>query len=101
NHDSVRTCAAEILQAPGYRRDKYHSGLAPENLTTLAHFSVSSVINLPNSAGVVGIGPPPSSARRVLSRLSASAEFNALFSVSTMTGEMPFGATIPYQTTAS
>src|SRR5713101_5384632 len=30
------------------------SGLAPENLTTLAHFSVSSAISLPKSAGEPG-----------------------------------------------
>jgi hypothetical protein len=29
-----------------------HSGLMPANFTTLAHFSVSSTRNLPNSAGV-------------------------------------------------
>jgi hypothetical protein len=33
-----------------------HSGLAPENLTTCAHFSVSSVISLPKSAAEPGMG---------------------------------------------
>src|SRR4029434_527944 len=32
-------------------RERDHSGLAPANLTTLAHFSVSSAISLPKSAG--------------------------------------------------
>jgi hypothetical protein len=36
-----------------------HSGFAPENLTTFAHFSVSSAMNLPKSAGVPGSGVPP------------------------------------------
>ncbi len=31
-----------------------HSGLMPANLITLAHFSVSSAINLPKSAGEPG-----------------------------------------------
>src|SRR5205823_9702040 len=32
------------------------SGSATENFTTLAHFSVSSAMCLPNSLGVIGIG---------------------------------------------
>jgi hypothetical protein len=31
------------------------------NFTTFAHFSVSSATSLPNSAGLIGIGIPPSS----------------------------------------
>jgi hypothetical protein len=31
--------------------DQDHSGFAPENLTTLAHFSVSAAMRLPKSAG--------------------------------------------------
>jgi len=34
-------------------------GFAPENFTTLTHFSVSPAMSLPNSAGVIGIGKPP------------------------------------------
>src|SRR5437879_8240734 len=33
---------------------------------TLPHFSVSSAMNLPNSAGDIGIGTPPRSASRAL-----------------------------------
>jgi hypothetical protein len=33
-----------------------HSGLTPANFTPLAHFSVSSAMNFPNSAGFIGIG---------------------------------------------
>src|ERR1700747_1133168 len=43
----------------GPRVDQCYSALAPENLTTLAHFSVSSTINAPNSVGVIGIGSAP------------------------------------------
>ncbi len=39
-----------------------HCALAPENVTTLPHFSVSAAISLPNSAGVPGIGVQPRSA---------------------------------------
>ncbi len=40
------------------------SGFAPEIVTTFAHFSVSSAMNLPNSAGDIGVGTPPRSANR-------------------------------------
>src|SRR5262249_20084458 len=49
-----------------------HSALAPENLTTLAHFSVSSTMSLPNWAGAIGMGAPPRSAKRACRRGSAS-----------------------------
>src|SRR5215469_14275592 len=42
----------------------YHSGLAPESLTTLAHFSLSSTISLPKSVGEPARTVPPKSARR-------------------------------------
>jgi hypothetical protein len=44
-----------------------YSAFAPENLTTFAHFSVSSAMSLPNSAGESAItAPPRSSASRAL-----------------------------------
>src|SRR5579859_2855545 len=36
-----------------------HSALAPENFTTLPHFSVSSAISLPKSAGEPSSAVPP------------------------------------------
>ena len=48
-----------------------HSGLAPENLTTLPHFSISSATSFPKSAGEPGITVPPKSASRALSLESA------------------------------
>jgi hypothetical protein len=42
-----------------------YSGLAPENLTTFAHFSVSSTMNLPKSEGEPANVVPPRSANRV------------------------------------
>src|SRR5205085_6055809 len=46
------------------RRGERYSGLMPADLITLAHFSVSSAMNLPNSAGDSAKGVPPKSAIR-------------------------------------
>src|SRR6266550_6868872 len=54
------------------RRFPDHSTLMPANFTTLAHFSVSSAMSLPKSAGVVGTGTPPSSLNRAFILGSAS-----------------------------
>ena len=43
-----------------------YSGLMPANLITFAHFSVSSAMSLPKSAGEPGIAVAPKSAKRVL-----------------------------------
>src|SRR5439155_3905601 len=45
-------------------RSRYQSGFAPENFTTLAHFSVSSATSLPKSEGGPGSVVPPMSANR-------------------------------------
>jgi hypothetical protein len=47
---------------------------------TLAHFSVSAAMSLPNSAGVIGIEPPPRSASRSLIVGSASPALISLLS---------------------
>src|SRR5262245_31287083 len=61
------------LSAPAIRRTAVmeyrselpdHSGLMPANLITLAHFSVSSAMNFPNSAEVINVGLKPMSRRR-------------------------------------
>ena len=44
------------------QREKSYSALAPDEITTLAHFSVSAAITLPKSSGVPLIGWPPRSA---------------------------------------
>ena len=54
----------------------------PANFTTLPHFSVSSAINLPNSADDPPNGVPPRSARRAFSFGSASAALTSLLSLS-------------------
>src|SRR5262249_36064048 len=51
-----RNVMAYVPQLPA---SPCHYGLMPANFTTLAHFSVSSAINAPNSVGVIGIGSAP------------------------------------------
>src|SRR5204863_3963227 len=58
---------------PGGRRRSTHSGLILAARITLPHFSVSSPMNFPNWAGVIGIGAPPRSASRAVNWGSASA----------------------------
>jgi hypothetical protein len=54
-----------------------HSGLMLAARITLPHFSVSSATSFPNSAGVIGMGSPASSARRVCNFGSANTAFTA------------------------
>src|SRR6266568_8182320 len=49
----------------------HQSALAPENLTTLPHFSVSSAMSFPKSGGEPKSGVPPRSASRAFSLGSA------------------------------
>jgi hypothetical protein len=56
------------------------SAFAPENLTTLAHLSVSSATNFRNSATVIGIGSAPSSANRAVILASVSPALISWFS---------------------
>jgi hypothetical protein len=58
-----------------------YSGLMPAARTTLAHFSVSSAISLPNSAGEPGSGSPPSAASRAFIAGSAIAVLISLLSL--------------------
>jgi hypothetical protein len=50
----------------------------------LPHLSVSSTMNLPNSAGDIGIGTPPKSASRALIVASARPALIASLSLSTI-----------------
>src|SRR5882724_8741540 len=78
-----------------------HSGLMPANLTTLLHFSVSSAMNLPKSAGDPGITVPPSSASRALILGSARIALIVVLSLSTMSAGVCLGAPTPYAALAS
>ena len=69
-----------------------HSALMPANLTTLAHFSVSSAISFPKSAGDPGITVAPRSANRALILGSARPVLISLFSLSMISAGVPFPA---------
>jgi hypothetical protein len=73
------TSSAAIRQTKRYgmcsRAD--HSALMLAARITLPHFSVSSATSFPNSAGVIGMGSPASSARRVCNFGSANTAFTA------------------------
>src|SRR6516225_817426 len=79
--------------------DQY--GFAPENFTTFAHFSVSSAMNLPNSAGDIGICRPSKSASRALIVGSARPALIASLSLSTISAGVFLGTPTPYQKLAS
>jgi len=73
-----------------YGKAQRQSTETPANSTTLRHFSVSSATSLPNSAGVIGFGMPPISARRATSLGSFSASPTALLSVAMTSGGVPW-----------
>src|SRR5262245_22241378 len=78
-----------------------HSALIPTDLITLAHFSVSSAMSLPKSAGEPDNAEPPTSARRALNVGSASAVLISLLSLPTISAGVPVGTPTPYQMLAS
>src|SRR5262245_21501897 len=89
---------------PEYGRwwaSRHHSGLMLAARITLPHFSVSSAMNLPKSAGVIGIGVPPKSSSRAFIFGSARAALVSLLSFSTMSAGVFLGAQMPYQIVAS
>src|SRR5262249_49854467 len=78
-----------------------HCGLMLAARKTLAHFSVSSAISLPKSAGESASTSPPRSASRALFLGSARAALTSLLSLSTTSAGVAFGAPTPYQVLAS
>src|SRR5262245_31370943 len=92
--DPKRTLAASAERDLWNTRD--HIGLMSANLITLPHFSVSSAISLPKSAGDPGSGGPPRSARRALILASASAALTSLLSLSTISVGVLLGTPTPY-----
>src|SRR5258707_9332946 len=81
--------------------DRPHSALMLRARMTLPHFSVSSAINLPKSAGESASTWPPRSASRALILGSASATLISLLSLSMTSAGVPVGAPTPYQLLAS
>src|SRR6516162_1693384 len=82
-----------------------HSGLMFANLITLAHFlahfSVSSAISFPKSAGEPASTVPPRSASHDFILGSARAMLISLLSLSTIPLGVFLGAPMPYQPLAS
>ena len=72
----------------------HQSALAPENLTTLPHFSISSAMSFPKSAGEPKSGVPPRSASLAFILGSARAALISLLSLSTISASV---ALSPYQ----
>src|SRR5580704_4371655 len=85
----------------GAANDRPQSGLMLANLITLAHFSVSAVMNFWHSAGVIGMGMMPRSANRALSLGSARTALTSLLSIAVISAGVPFGAPSPCQVRAS
>src|SRR5262249_61599668 len=63
----------------------------PTNLITLAHFSVSSAMNLPKSTDEPASAMPPSSARRAFNLESTRPALISLLSLSTISAGVGFG----------
>src|SRR5262252_6780671 len=78
-------------------RSRHPSGFAPENLTTLAHFSVSSAMSLLKSGGEPANTVPPRSAIRALIRGSVRATLISLLSLSMISVGVFLGAATPCQ----
>src|SRR6516165_8912663 len=78
-----------------------HSGLMFAERITLAHFSVSSTMNLPKSVGEPVSTVPPRSASRAFIVGSARAALISLLSVSMILAGVLLGAPTPDQALAS
>src|SRR6185295_10990497 len=79
--DPEPAMAAQVFGAFAVCHGVPYSTLAPANLTTFSHLSVSAWTTFPNSSGVATIGTPPSSASRCLIAGSARISLIALFSI--------------------
>src|SRR5580704_5890660 len=78
-----------------------HSALILVARTNLPHFSVSSAMSWPNSAGEPASGVAPRSASCVFIFGSARPALISLFSLSTISAVVFLGAPTPYETLAS
>src|SRR5262249_39701507 len=84
--------AMDCERSRAMRRGAAHcSGMLASRIT-FAHFSVSSTMKVSNSAGDIGFGTLPSSARCALMSASASAALICLLRVVMISGGVFFGA---------
>ena len=79
----------------------HQSALAPENLITLAHFSVSVAMNLAKSEVEPGNTPAPRSANRAFNLGSTRPALISLLSLSTISAGVSLGAPMPCSALAS
>src|SRR5262249_36777814 len=79
----------------------HQSALAPENLITSAHFSVSVAMNLAKSEDEPGNTAAPRSANRAFSFGSARPALISLLSLSTISAGVSLGAPMPCSALAS
>src|SRR5262245_34768711 len=112
-NDTVRPITAQCLLADISARDsrigpygistayRPHSALMLAARITLPHFSVSSAMCLPKSAGEPGSTVPPRSARRAFSLGSTRPALISLLSLSIICGGVFLGAPTPNQVLAS
>src|SRR5262249_51457722 len=84
-----------------FRGRAAHSGLMPANFTTLPHFSVSSAMNLPKSAGEPGDSASPTSESRPFLLASVRPALISLLSLPMIPAGVAVGTPIPYQLLAS
>src|SRR4029077_1297621 len=77
------------------REDQSHPALMLIARITLPHFSVSSAMNLPKSAGDNANTVPPKSGIRAFILGSARPALISLLSLSTISAGVPFGAPTP------
>src|SRR5262249_37071113 len=82
-------------------RSAGHSGLMFAARITLPHFSVSSAMSLPKSAGETTSGVTPKTASRAFILGSARPALISLLSLSTMSAGVFLGMPTPYQLLAS
>ena len=90
---------ARLAQAFG--KPAIHSGLMFAARITLPHFSVSSAMSLPKSAGEPRSTVPPRSASRAFNLGSARAALISLLSFSTISVGVFLGAPTPHYALAS
>src|SRR6516164_3552989 len=79
----------------------HQSALAPENLITLAHFSVSVAMNLAKSEDEPGNTAAPRSANRAFNLGSTRPALISLLSLSTISAGVSLGAPMPCSALAS
>src|SRR6516162_3853642 len=79
----------------------HQSGVMPANLITLPHLSVSSDMNFPKAADVIGLGSAPKANSRASIIESARTALISLLSLSMIAAGVSLGAPSPYQPIAS